>query len=189
MTIPPGKPIQEWEGIIEVINQAIRRREKEILALKWYQADALNYGEREYGERYAQAVEITGLAPQTLMNRCWTASKIPLGERREGLSFEHHAAVAALPAPEREQLLDMAEMENATVLDLRRLVQDRKVREAGKNPEEERAKTALEAARVALERLPQSQRVHLIVDVLILPLSQFPALERKQFLYDILEGL
>ena len=188
MTIPPGKPIQEWEGIVITINQAIRRKEMELLALKWYRADALNYGEREYGEKYAQAILVTGRAAQTLMNECWTAEKIPQ-ERRRGLSFAHHAEVAALPASHADALLDMAEMDNVTAKELRALVQDHRMRESGKDPLKERARAALDAARVALEKLPRQVRAQMIVERLIKPLADVAKKEREQFLSAVVGGV
>jgi hypothetical protein len=164
MTIPPGKPIEEWEGIVVAIDQAIRRRELELRTLEWYRIDALNYGEREYGEKYAQAVIVTGLSAHTLANKCWTGNKIPPDERHKDLSIEHHSAVAGLPAPERNRLLDLAEIDNASVWDLRRSAQDYRSREAGRDPLVVRAKAALTVAIEALAKLTRSQRARLVAE-------------------------
>lgn len=67
----------------------------------WAIADLYNYGERQWGETYAQAMDETGLSYGYIANICSVASKIDLDRRNENLSFSHHAAVAPLP-PERQ---------------------------------------------------------------------------------------
>jgi hypothetical protein len=40
--------------------------------------DALNYGQSRYGEKYAQAMDATGCAYQSLANWSWVSSKVPI---------------------------------------------------------------------------------------------------------------
>ena len=77
----------------------------------WLIGDWLDFGERVYGEKYAQAVEETGLAPQTLMNYASVARRIPPSRRRATLPYSSHAVVAALEPAEQERLLALAEAE------------------------------------------------------------------------------
>jgi hypothetical protein len=68
-----------------------------------------NFGERTYGERYAQAVEATGYNLDTLRKFQWVTDQIPAERRIERLEFGHHDAVAALPPAEADKILKKAE--------------------------------------------------------------------------------
>ena len=67
----------------------------------WAIGDWLNYGERRYGETFAQGVN--GYSVQTQMNAKWVSSRYEFSMRIENLSFTHHQIVAALPIEERKQ--------------------------------------------------------------------------------------
>jgi hypothetical protein len=75
----------------------------------WCLGDWLVYGEAAFGGRYREAVEQTSLDYQTLRNYAWVAKRFGLSRRREGLSFGHHAEVAALPEAEQDFWLRKAE--------------------------------------------------------------------------------
>jgi hypothetical protein len=93
-------PYGEWQAIgafLTLVNQSSR----------WLLGDWWLHGERTYGESAAQAID-TGLALGTLQNAAWTCSRIDPSRRRESLSFEHHAEVAALPPDEQDTWLDRA---------------------------------------------------------------------------------
>ena len=66
-------------------------------AIQWWIGDWINFGERRYGESYAQAIEVTGYAYGSLRNAAWVASEIELSRRRDNLSWSHHNEVASLP--------------------------------------------------------------------------------------------
>jgi len=74
----------------------------------WLIGDALSYGEKVYGETYAQASLATGLAPQTLANYNSVCSRIPRSQRRPKLAFSTHAEVAYLEPKERATWLKRA---------------------------------------------------------------------------------
>jgi hypothetical protein len=78
-------------------------------ASAWWLGDWLVYGEVRFPERYRQALSDTALEYQTLRNYAWVARRFSLSRRREGLSFQHHAEVAALPEEEQDKWLDRAE--------------------------------------------------------------------------------
>lgn len=75
----------------------------------WCLGDWISYGEAQYSDRYRHAVEVAGLDYQTLRNYAWVARRFDLSRRRDMLSFQHHAEVAALPAGEQDVWLDRAE--------------------------------------------------------------------------------
>lgn len=97
-------------------------------ASAWCLGDWLNYGERAYGQRYKEALELTGLDYQTLRNYAWVARRFPLSRRRDGASFQHHAEVAALPDALQDLLLERSERFRWSRAELRREV--RKFRHA-----------------------------------------------------------
>jgi hypothetical protein len=78
-------------------------------SIQWWLGDMLAVGEARYGERYAQAVEATGYAVQTLMHMVFVASHVAPERRRQSLSFTHHKEVASLDPDEQEALLSEAE--------------------------------------------------------------------------------
>jgi len=109
-------PFAEWQEV------GIQLRKIES-GVNWWIGDWLRYGEHRYGETYAQAVEQTDLAYQTLANTVWVAGKIEPSRRREKLSFKHHAEVAALEPDEQDALLGEAEHRKWNSMELRRAVQ------------------------------------------------------------------
>lgn len=77
----------------------------------WWLADWVLYGETAYTGRYREVIERTGLGYQTLRNYAWVARRFGLPRRRAGLSFAHHAEVAALGQAEQDYWLHWAEQE------------------------------------------------------------------------------
>jgi hypothetical protein len=89
-------------------------------ASAWWLGDWILYGEYTYGKRYAEALKLAPLSYQTLRNHAWVARRFPVSRRRDALSFQHHAEVAALPDAERELWLQRAERMGWTRNELRR---------------------------------------------------------------------
>lgn len=72
--------------------------------------DWLNYGEKRYGEKYAEAIKCTGIALETLKQYSYVARQIQKCDRSHVLSWTHHLVVAKLKTPEEQRhWLDMAE--------------------------------------------------------------------------------
>ena len=184
LTLAPGLTFEQWTDVGELLTQERGRKELQLFAIQCALGDWINYGERSYGDRHAQAILESGRAYQTLANLAWVTSKIGPERRRPGLSFAHHSAVAGLPPPEADELLDMAEMENATSIDLRQMVQARRDKEDGKIPEEETARRILEKAVTALVDVTRSRQAALIVKHLIKPLTNDQQ-QRKLFLSEM----
>lgn len=93
-----------WEryvGVLALLGTLHRR-------IAFYVGDALNDGERRFGEAMAQAVDVLGMSEHTLVNRRWVCSRVPPARRRPELSFSHHDAVAALGPREQRRWLSEA---------------------------------------------------------------------------------
>jgi hypothetical protein len=78
-------------------------------AMLWYVGDWINFGEKEYGEKYSQALEITKYDYGTLRNAAYVAKRYPLNERRVNLSWRMHADAARFEIGDRKAMFDMAE--------------------------------------------------------------------------------
>jgi hypothetical protein len=89
-------------------------------ASAWALGDWLLFGQRSYGQRYRTALQETNLDYQTLRNYAWVAGRFDPTRRRESLSFQHHAEVAAMAEPEQELWLRRAETEHWSRNELRR---------------------------------------------------------------------
>lgn len=120
-------PIEIWGALTERLIAAHHR-------LEWAIADAINFGEQAYGERYAQWVEETGLAKRTLQNIASIGRRVEASRRREGVSFSHHEAVASLAPADQELLLDRAVDEGLTRYELRDAVREHKHRLRAQEP-------------------------------------------------------
>src|SRR3954453_23904182 len=57
----------------------------------WWLGDWLCFGQEQYGQRYTDAVVLTGLDYQTLRNYAMVARRFELSRRPDKLSFQHHA--------------------------------------------------------------------------------------------------
>ncbi len=77
-------------------------------SLLWCIGDWLNYGERKYGEKYDQALQLTGYQKKTLRNAAFVCRHIEMSRRRDTLTFSHHAEVASLSVELQEELLSDA---------------------------------------------------------------------------------
>lgn len=113
-------PFEQWQSI----GATLRYLEKSIL---FWVGDWINYGEKNFGEKYSQAIESTGYDVQTLKNAAWVASKVEKSRRRDNLSFSHHAEVASLPPKEQEEMLDQVQEHGMTRQELRRAIQKSKM--------------------------------------------------------------
>lgn len=112
LVLPEGLSFDEWE----TIGKKLQRVEKSV---RWWIGDWLAYGERVYGETYAQAIEATGYSVGDLQNMVYVASGIEPSQRCENLSWSHHREVAALSPPEQTRWLDKAEAESWSTRELR----------------------------------------------------------------------
>ena len=112
-----------WSAQVELDMRAWAEHGKRLgvvgRAAGWWIGDWLRYGNARFGERYARAARITGYDTQTLMNMVYVASRFEPAERREALSWSHHAELAGIAAAERERWLELAESQRMSVRCLR----------------------------------------------------------------------
>jgi hypothetical protein len=81
--------------------------------------DWINYGEKRWGEMYADAIQRTGLDYQTLRDYAYTARRVELSLRNDKLDFSHHRAVAKLEPAEQRRWLEASERHDLSVRRLR----------------------------------------------------------------------
>jgi hypothetical protein len=113
LQIPDALDIDTWEQVGRKISAIAN-------CAAWCLGDWLVYGQYKYGERYRTVAAAVNLDFQTLRNYAWVARRYELDRRRERLSFQHHAEVAAVAAEERERWLDLAEENQWSRNELRR---------------------------------------------------------------------
>ncbi|MGC4853357.1 LmbU family transcriptional regulator [Micromonospora sp. DT4] len=101
LNIPASILYDEWEN-------AGKRLSAVADSSAWCLGDWLIFGQHRYTDRYRRAIESVGLDYQTLRNYAWVARSFDLSRRRDNLSFQHHAEVAALPPHEQDYWLDQA---------------------------------------------------------------------------------
>ncbi|MBU1480031.1 MAG: hypothetical protein KJ694_22140 [Gammaproteobacteria bacterium] len=99
---PANLSFDDWDAIGQQLGQVER-------AIRWLIGDWLNYGERRWGETYAQAIGDDRFSAQTLYDYAWVARQVPISARTETLSWTHHKYVAHLPAAEQVVWLKRAE--------------------------------------------------------------------------------
>lgn len=105
-------PFEVWEPYTRGILEAGRRNMRDA-------GEALIFGERKYGEKYAQVIDSMRYAPKTLQNAVWVVGHVKTWHDR--LSFAHHEVVAALPEISQDELLGQAEAEGLTVSKLKKV--------------------------------------------------------------------
>jgi hypothetical protein len=115
LRLRPGLALDDWVS-------AGRTILKVSTASAWWVGDWLLYGERTYGARYRAALDLTHLDYKTLRNYAWVARRVRMSRRRDGLSFQHHAEVAALPEAEQDLWLARAQTLRWSRNELRRQV-------------------------------------------------------------------
>lgn len=95
-------PIEVWG---EIVSRLTRQRKR----IEWAIGDALRFGERRYGDTYAQWADETGLSENTLATMKWVAGAIEPSRRREDIGWSHHREVAGIDDPAmQDRLLEQA---------------------------------------------------------------------------------
>ncbi|MFC9678288.1 LmbU family transcriptional regulator [Streptomyces sp. NPDC056948] len=119
LTFPRAVPLEAWISIgVEIFSITD--------ASSWWLGDWLIYGQNRYPDRYKRAIEASSLHYKTLRNYAWVARKFDVSRRRDTLSMQHHAEVAALTEEEQELWLDHAEQGGWSVTELRRNIKESK---------------------------------------------------------------
>ncbi|HTZ25591.1 MAG TPA: LmbU family transcriptional regulator [Streptosporangiaceae bacterium] len=112
LSLPENLPLDSWKQIGEQIHIISD-------ASAWWIGDWLRYGRDKYPDRYKRAIGETSLEYQTLRNYAWVAGRFDPSRRRDGLSFQHHLEVAALPQDQQDLWLERAERSRWSRNDLR----------------------------------------------------------------------
>jgi len=77
--------------------------------VNWAIGDWVNFGERTYGEAYAQALDATGWEYQRIADCAWVSRAVPFSSRNESLSWTHHRCVARFANDPDLQKKELAE--------------------------------------------------------------------------------
>jgi hypothetical protein len=101
LNLPPNLTFDQWDRIGRQLQLAD-------IAIQWWIGDWLVYGEHRWGDKYAQAIEVTGRREQTLKNYHFVASSIEKSRRRYELNYSIHAEVAPLEPEEQDRVLAKA---------------------------------------------------------------------------------
>lgn len=109
-------PFEVWEAYTRGIFEMGRRSMRDA-------GECLLFGERKYGEKYAQVIDAMRYAPKTLQNASWVVSRIK--EWHDRLSFGHHEVVAALDPKVQDEMLTLAEKEALTVQKLKKVTAEK----------------------------------------------------------------
>lgn len=116
LNIPKSASFDHWLGIGRHLCASSQ-------VINWYIGDWWAAGQHRYGARAQAAAEgLFGRQFQTLANAASVCRAFETSRRREGVSWSHHAEVAALPPADADALLDAAEREAWSKQDLRRAV-------------------------------------------------------------------
>jgi hypothetical protein len=104
--------------------------------VQWWLGDWLNFGERKYGETYAQAADTLPYRVETLHNAAYVAAQFEISSREENLSWGHHKAVVGLEDKDRKELLEKAKSEQWNCRETERRARARKTfKEIEKRPD------------------------------------------------------
>jgi len=101
LRLDPDLPYEKYEALGAALGLINR-------SCAWWIGDWLLFGEGAYRERFAQAIEATGLAEQTLLNRLWVCRSVPPSRREPSLSFSTHALVASMAGKDQKTWLKRA---------------------------------------------------------------------------------
>jgi hypothetical protein len=124
----------EWENLGEQLGEVGD-------STAWWIGDWINAGERNYGEKYTRAEEVTGLDYGTLRNYAHGASRFDLSHRNDKLSFRHHMVVASHDSEAAAIWLGLAAEHGWSVRELQEQIRGEVTKDLG------------DPARVTLERL------------------------------------
>lgn len=119
--IPDGTPFDEWQALGLQLQQMER-------SVMWWIGDWLRFGERRYGETYAQAVEATGYSKSHLQDAMYVAKAFEPSARAENLSWTHHREAASLPLVERAEVLARAAADGLSTREVKALAKQEKNR-------------------------------------------------------------
>lgn len=140
-------PHEDWRSLAEVTLNHFEDTGTSHARAMFMVGDVLNYGEREYGELYADAIDATRQmirrSMKTIQNVSWISKSIPAHIRHvDTLTLAHHEAVAKLAPEEQIAFLTAADDEELSVADLKKRVKEAHPKTTGEGPKKP-SKTAV----------------------------------------------
>jgi hypothetical protein len=100
-------------------------------SVPWWIGDALVFGERTWGTRYAEIAAATGRTRQTLKNYAWVARSVPAENRDPELPWSFHRELTRIDVAEQRDWLNRAKTDGWRIDDLRRHLAAARNRAAG----------------------------------------------------------
>ena len=97
----PDLPFSQYEALCVFLGRAHE-------AVRFAIGDTIIQGEKLYGQKAYQAIELMGLSENARLEYVRVAERVPRSVRRDDLSWSHHRAVATKPIPEQRRLLKEA---------------------------------------------------------------------------------
>lgn len=127
---------EQWEAVGETLKFLES-------SIQFALGDWLRYGERRWGEKYAQAAEETGYSEGTLRLYTHVANSVNPLVRTNNLTFTHHQLVAPLRLPDgapdvekQRYYLELAEKKELPVAKLREVIkQDKRAEKEATRPQ------------------------------------------------------
>jgi len=112
LNLPENMTFEEWLALAPTL-RCFRD------ASLWWWGDYINFGERKYGEVYAQALEESDYSYGTLTNASYVSRAIESSRRRENVPISFHQEVASLDPALQDEFLDKCEEAGWTRNELR----------------------------------------------------------------------
>lgn len=104
---------EDWE-------KAYNGCKKVAMGCPWWTGDALDQGEKRFGEQYSQALDQEDASTHMKYKR--VCAEFPPDERRKSLTISHHIEVLSLDMLTKNKVLDIAVRDNLSVRELRKLI-------------------------------------------------------------------
>lgn len=114
LVLPPDLSQDEWVRLGTALGKLDR-------GMRWWLGDWCLYGERRWGETYAEGIKASGLDGESVRKATQVARMFQIGRRRPELHWTHHAECAfGLEPQEADNLLDKAVRLGWSARDVRR---------------------------------------------------------------------
>lgn len=161
LNLPEDCTFEQW---LEVGRSFNRAEDK----LRWMIGDWLAFGERrpEWGEKYTEAIKLTGLDYQTVKQCLWVSKSVDMVRRRTNLDWSHHAEVAALDPKRQEQWLGAADKKSLSTRELRASIKAGHVVRTTEIKSAEASNTGIyspQAVRIMFDRALRQATTHIAV--------------------------
>lgn len=124
LALSRGLDASTWSKLVARLAQIAGGLSRQRDTLTAWLGDVLAFGSGKYHGQIAEYARAAGFSPGTLRDAKLVCSRIPLGSRRDKLSWSHHCEVgkAFSELPEIEQWLAVAEEEKLSTSALRRRI-------------------------------------------------------------------